>query len=107
MYLCLISGTMLPNFFPEKLYEIACMLSHFGLFATLCTIYSPPGSSGHGILQAGVGCHILLQGIFPTQGLNPGLMSPVSAGGFFATNTALILNVQKIAYFILAILIHL
>ena len=67
--------------------------------ATLCTIYSPPGSSGHGILQAGVGCHILLQGIFPTQGLNPGLMSPVSAGGFFTTNTTLILNVQKNCFF--------
>ena len=24
--------------------------------------------------QAGVGCHVLLQGIFPTQGLNPGLL---------------------------------
>ena len=34
---------------------------------------SPPGSSVHGILQAntGVGCHALLQGIFPTQGSNP------------------------------------
>ena len=39
-------------------------------------IYSPPGSSVHGILQAGIlewGCHVLLQGIFPTQGSNPGL----------------------------------
>ena len=39
---------------------------------TLChpTDCSPPGSSVHGILQArkntGVGCHSLLQGIFPT-----------------------------------------
>ena len=36
-----------------------------------------PGSSVHGILQARilkwVGYHFLLQGIFPTQGLNPGL----------------------------------
>ena len=24
--------------------------------------------------NAGVGCHVLLQGIFPTQGLNPGLL---------------------------------
>ena len=34
---------------------------------------SPPGSSVHSILQArntGVDCHALLQGIFPTQGLN-------------------------------------
>ena len=37
---------------------------------------SLPGSSVHGILQArntGVGCHSLHQGIFPTQGSNPGL----------------------------------
>ena len=36
-----------------------------------------PGSSVHGIPQArilGVGCHSLLQGIFPTQGLNPSLL---------------------------------
>ena len=35
---------------------------------------SPPGSFVHGILQAGVGYHFLLQGIFPTQGLNLGLL---------------------------------
>ena len=62
---------------------------------TLCDSmdYSLPGSSVHGIFQArilgwvaisfsrgssqpkntGVGCHFL-QGIFPTQGLNPGLL---------------------------------
>ena len=34
-----------------------------------------PGFSIHGIFQAstGVGYHFLLQEIFPTQGLNPGL----------------------------------
>ena len=39
---------------------------------------SPPGSSVHGILQARilewVGSHSLLQEIFLTQGLNPGLL---------------------------------
>ena len=39
---------------------------------------SPPGSSVHGDSSGknsgGVGCHALLQGIFPTQGLNPGLL---------------------------------
>ena len=38
--------------------------------------YSPPDSSVHGDspgTNIGVGCHALLQGIFPTQGLNPGL----------------------------------
>ena len=37
---------------------------------------SPPGSSVHGDSpgkNTGVGCHALLRGIFPTQGLNPGL----------------------------------
>ena len=38
---------------------------------------SLPGSSVHGILQArniGMGSRSLLQGIFPTQGLNRGLL---------------------------------
>ena len=30
-----------------------------------------------------MGCHILLQGIFPTQGLK---LSPPLAGGFFSTS---------------------
>ena len=37
---------------------------------------SLPGSSVHGDSpgkNTGVGCHVLLQGIFPTQGFNPGL----------------------------------
>ena len=52
------------------------------LCLTLCNPMdcSLPDSSVHGILRAyywiwytGVGCHSFLQGIFPTQGLNPGL----------------------------------
>ena len=38
---------------------------------------SPPGSSVHGDSpgkNTGVSCHAFLQGIFPTQGLNPGLL---------------------------------
>ena len=38
---------------------------------------SPPGSSVHEDSpgkNTGVSCHALLQGIFPTQGLNPGLL---------------------------------
>ena len=37
---------------------------------------SLPGSSVHGtfpLKNTGVGCHFLLQGLFPTQGSNPGL----------------------------------
>ena len=48
-------------------------------YPTLCNSMdcSPPGSSVHGISQEripGVGCHFLLQGIFPTQGSNPHLL---------------------------------
>ena len=34
----------------------------------------PANSSVHGISQASVGCHFLLQGIFPIHGLNPSLL---------------------------------
>ena len=37
---------------------------------------SKPGFSVHGILQARVGCHALLQGIFQTQEWNPCLLWP-------------------------------
>ena len=48
------------------------------LCRTLCNPmeWSPPGSSIHAIYlgkNTGVGCHFLLQGIFLTQGSNPGL----------------------------------
>ena len=48
------------------------------LCLTLCDPmgYSPPGSSVHGDSpgkNTRVDCHALLQGIFPTQGSNPGL----------------------------------
>ena len=49
------------------------------LCLTLCDAmdYSPRSSSVSGDSpgkNTGVGCHALLQGIFPTQGLNPGLL---------------------------------
>ena len=61
-----------------SLYTLVC-----ALVTQSCLIlcepldFSPPGSSIHGILHGkntGVNCHFLLQGIFPTQGLNPGLL---------------------------------
>ena len=36
--------------------------------STNCSL---PGSSVHRILNTGVACHFLLQGLFPTQGSNP------------------------------------
>ena len=49
------------------------------LCLTLCNPVdcSPPGTSVHGDApgkNTGVTCHVLLQGIFPTQRLNPGLL---------------------------------
>ena len=48
-------------------------------YLTLCDLVdcSPPGSSVHGDSpgkNTGVGSHAFLQGIFPTQGSNPGLL---------------------------------
>ena len=67
-------------------------MDHQGLWAQICAVLclvaqsyptlcnpidsSPPGSSVRGDSpgkNTGVGCHALLQGIFPTQGWNPGL----------------------------------
>ena len=54
-----------------------CLVAQLCL--TLCDPLdcTPAGSSVHGILQVkntGVVCHALLQGIFPTQELNWGLL---------------------------------
>ena len=53
---------LLPSIFPRK--PLSCVQ----LFATLCTIQSMEFSGWN----AGVCSLSLLQGIFPTQGLNPG-----------------------------------
>ena len=59
---------------PSCAYTLSCF-SCVWLFATLWTVASrllcPWNSLGKNI---GVGCHALLQGIFPTQGLNPHLL---------------------------------
>ena len=55
---------------------VTVSLSLVPLFVTPWTIYSPPGSSVHRDSpgrNSGVGCYPLLQGIFPSQGSNPGL----------------------------------
>ena len=47
--------------------------SHVRLFVTQWTVAcQAPPSMGLSRQNAGVGCHFLLQGIFPTQGLNTG-----------------------------------
>ena len=44
------------------------MLSRVQLFVTPCTAARQAGK------KTGAGCHALIQGIFPTQGSNPGLL---------------------------------
>ena len=54
---------------------VAQWLSHVWLCSPMDC--NPPGSSVHGGSpgqNTGMGCHALLQGIFPTQGLNSGLL---------------------------------
>ena len=58
-------------------YTVLCLVAQSCL--TFCHLMdcSPPGSSVHGDSpgkNTGVGCHVLLQGTFPTQGLNPGFL---------------------------------
>ena len=63
---------MLQNLPDRKKVKVK-LLSHVRLFATR----SLPGSEVHGIFpgkNTSVGCHFLLQGIFSTQGSNPGLL---------------------------------
>ena len=54
------------------------MLSHFShdrLFAILWTVaHQAPLSVGFSRKNTGVGCHAVLPGIFPTQGLNPSVL---------------------------------
>ena len=76
---------ILPSlFFPHTIniifYHITCMhAKSLQSCLTLCDFMgcSLPGFSVHGIFpgkSTGVNCHFLLQGIFLTQGLNPGLL---------------------------------
>ena len=77
-----------PHEGASSLLLYQCLCSDPQLCLTLChpMDYSPPGSSVHRIPPARkLECHFFFQGIFPTQGLNPCLMSPALAGRFFTT----------------------
>ena len=69
---------------------VLCALSHFShvwLSLQSWTVQAPL-LVRFSRKEYGVGCHFLLQGIYPTQGLNLHLlMSPASAGRFFTTST--------------------
>ena len=66
----------LPFLVQITLYQCGCLIVQSCLILCDPMDCSPPGYSGHGGSpgkNTGVGCHALLQGIFPTQELNPGL----------------------------------
>ena len=68
-------GIFIFTFKGAHIYAVLCLVAQS--CHTLCDMdYSPPASSVHGESpgkNTEVGCHALLQGIFPTQGLNLGL----------------------------------
>ena len=74
-----IHGITFLKVFPVSTdYRITCVcfsLSHIQLFMTPWTIAcQAPLSMEFSRQDTGVGCHFLLQGIFPTQGSNLGLL---------------------------------
>ena len=71
--------------------QYACILSHFSPVQLLWGLMDcgPPGSSVHWDSpgkNTGVGCCALLQGIFPTQGLNSSLLCLQDWQVFFTTS---------------------
>ena len=56
---------------PEHVCNSMCMLNHIRLFTTPWSVadHAPP-SLGFSRQNTGVGCHALLQGLFPAQGSN-------------------------------------
>ena len=83
VYKFMLSITDQNSYIYSRLYKLVCKLLcvwvlSCSVVSTLCDPMdcSPPGSSVHGDSpdkNTGVGCYALLQGIFPTQGSNPGL----------------------------------
>ena len=73
-----ISGRFFTSWATRETHSIYTAAKSLQSCPTLCDLMdcSPPGSSVHGESpgkNTGVGCHAFLQGIFSTQGFNPGL----------------------------------
>ena len=63
------------NFLKLSLFPwICCSVSCVRFFATPWTVAHQAVHGDSSGKDTGVGCHALLQGIFPTQGSNPGLV---------------------------------
>ena len=85
---CADSGVRQTNYKVHLCHLLAlcaCMLSCFSLVRLFVTLWTLPtrllcpwDSLGK---NTGVGCHALLQGIFPAQGQNLNLMSPALQAG--------------------------
>ena len=89
--LCTFPHAMHRRLFPSPdLYNVSSSVSHsvvsdslrpHGLWpARLLCLWNSPGRN------AGVGCHALLQGIFPNQGSIPSFLPPVLAGTLFTSS---------------------
>ena len=89
-----------PNLSWKDVQTGSCMLSHFSCVWLCVTLQTARllclwDSSDE---NTGVGCHALLQGIFPTQGSNPRLPClPASASGFFSTSITWEAQVQRVS----------
>ena len=79
------------NASPNQSQALCCVLSCFSRVSFQPRTLQSPGSSSpwdSPVNNTEVGCHPLLQGIFPTQESNPHLLRlPALAGGFFTTST--------------------
>ena len=71
----LICSMNLPCYLSISFVNCVCVksLSHVQLFVTPVVHRAPLSMDSPG-KNTGVGCHFLLQGIFPTQGWNPSLL---------------------------------
>ena len=78
-----------PKMRPVAPHTTTCVSVHAKLLQSCLSVTRPP-SMGFSGKNTTVGCRFLLQGIFPTQGLEPtSLVSPALAYEFFTTGTTL------------------
>ena len=64
-----------------------CVTQLYPTLTPQTVAHEAPLSVGFSDKNTGVGCHFLLQGIFLTQGWNPGLLRLLQSGRFFTTST--------------------